>query len=407
MSSVSPGSDELSRLSEWATPRQREAVEALVQHRNITAAARALGIARQTCQSLIAGARARAAKRGWAPGHDMTQTVPEGFHVKGVSTLYDADGIKRAQWVKSRADQESQLKLLAEAVQELAEPFRGVAKPAKVPKVLNDDLLCVYPMGDPHLGMFAWHQETGQDFDLQIAENNLVAAVDKLVQAAPPARHALIINLGDFFHSDSKRNETTAGTAVDVDTRWAKVLAVGIRTMRRCIDRALKKHEFVTVICEIGNHDDHSAIMLALCLAEYYSREPRVTIDTSPAKFHWYRFGANLLGVTHGNGLKAQALPGIMAVDRQVDWGETRYRFWYCGHVHHDSVKEFPGCTVETFRTLAARDAWHHGSGYRSGQDMKCDVLHREYGRVSRNIIGIHQIWAEAPIAPRKSRHGG
>jgi hypothetical protein len=51
---------------------------------------------------------------------------------------------------------------------------------------------------------------------------------------------------------------------------------------------------------------------------------------------------------------------------------------------------------VETFRTLASSDAWHHHSGYRSGQDMKCDVIHREYGRTNRHVVGIRQIWGVA-----------
>ena len=139
--------------------------------------------------------------------------------------------------------------------------------------------------------------------------------------------------------------------------------------------------------------DDHSALMLALCLEHHFHNEPRVMIDTSPAKFHWYRFEKNLIGVTHGDTVKMPQLPGVMAVDRKEDWGETEHRYWYTGHVHHDSLKEYPGCIVETFRTLAPRDAWHAGQGYRSGQDMKLDIFHREDGRVNRHIVGIRQVW--------------
>ena len=99
-----------------------------------------------------------------------------------------------------------------------------------------------------------------------------------------------------------------------------------------------------------------------------------------------------LLGFVHGDTTKDAQLPGIMAHDRKVDWGETDYRHFYSGHIHHDTVKEFPGCTVEHIRTLAASDAWHHGSGYRSGRDMKCDIWHREWGRRARHIVGIRQI---------------
>jgi hypothetical protein len=143
---------------------------------------------------------------------------------------------------------------------------------------------------------------------------------------------------------------------------------------------------------EIGNHDDHTSIMLSIALAQFYEREPRVTIDTSPEPFHWYRFGKVLIGVHHGDKTKTTNLLGVMACDRAKDWGETLHRYFYIGHVHHDSLKELPGVTVESFRTLAGRDAWHHGQGYRSGRDMKLDIIHREYGKINRYIIGIEQI---------------
>jgi hypothetical protein len=345
-----------------------------------------------------AGWRERLEARRDPAEHDYgTEQVPEGFHLSGLSELRGADGEVKLRWIKSAADAETRALQLRDAILQIGEEMPR-AKKAKAPRGTDDDLLCIYPIGDPHIGMHAWGKETGQDFDIKIAEQNLIAAVDALVELAPPAKHALVINLGDFFHADSSAATTTRGTRVDVDTRWAKVLAVGVRIMRRIIDRALEQHEHVTVICEIGNHDDQSSQMLALCLEQYYEREPRVTVDTSPSKFHWYRFGRNLIGTTHGDTVKFRDLPALMACDRPQDWGETEHRYWYVGHVHHDSLmtlqgKEHPGAIVETFRTLAPKDAWHAGQGYRAGQDLKLDVIHREDGRHNRHVVGIRQVF--------------
>ncbi len=350
-----------------------------------------------TCKRAADKARSqerKAARAGWSPAHDMNKPVPEGFHVKGVSTLYGVDGAVAAQWVKTQKDQDDRLVMLAEACQAAAEPLQGVASPVSPPSLSNDDLLCVYPMGDPHVGMYSWWKETGQSFDLDIAETNLVAAVDHLVDLAPPAEEALVVDLGDFFHSDTMDNRTRrSGHALDVDTRWAKVLRSGVRIVYRIIDRCLEKHARVRFIAEIGNHDDQSSIMLATCVDAYYSRESRVSVDLSPAKFHKHRFGRNLIAVTHGDTVKMQQLGGIMAADWPLDWGETVYRYWYTGHVHHDRFLDLPGCVAESFRTLAPRDAYSAGAGYRSDQDMKCDVFHREWGRINRHTVGIRQLW--------------
>jgi hypothetical protein len=381
------------RLKEFATPRQVEVIDAVNRLGGNAAAARELGMNERRVREHLQRVRERAARSGYAPDHDYKHAQPPGFLVRGVSTLYDAEGTVKAQWVKSALSQDARLQAMADAVSAIAEPFRGAADPVLAPTATTSDLLTVYPLGDPHLGMLAWREETGADFDLDIAERNLVRAVDQLVGLAPASDVGLVINLGDFFHVDNTTNTTARShNVLDVDTRWAKLLQVGIRAMRRCIDRALEKHAMVHVINEIGNHDDHSAVMLSLCLANYYEREPRVAIDTSPSTFHWYRHGQCLLGVTHGNWMKPDKLPGIMATDRAHDWGETKHRHWYTGHVHHDSVREFPGCTVETFRTLAARDAWHHRSGYRSGRDMKCDVWHRERGRILRHTVDVESL---------------
>jgi hypothetical protein len=43
----------------------------------------------------------------------------------------------------------------------------------------------------------------------------------------------------------------------------------------------------------------------------------------------------------------------------------------------------------ESFRTLAAKDAWHSGQGYRSGRDMKCIILHKEFGEIGRQTVNL------------------
>lgn len=321
-------------------------------------------------------------------------SIPQGHAVRGVSSLVDADGQIKAQWIKTSADDRSRDALLEAWTQAVASS-RGVLDPIRPPEVdCDDDLLATYLLGDAHVGMYAWKEDAGANFDLEIAERNLVGAVDRLAGLAPAASHGLIINIGDYFHSDSRSNTTTKGTPVDVDGRWPKVIATGIRIMRRCIDRALQVHRHVTVINEIGNHDTHSSVMLSIALAQFYEREPRVTIDTSPEVFHWFRFGQNLIGTHHGHLVKPKDLLGVIVVDRAQDWAETLYRYFYGGHIHHERVQEFPGFIFESLRSPATSDAWHRGQGYRSGHDIKMDVLHRTRGRINRHIVGIQQLVA-------------
>lgn len=326
-------------------------------------------------------------------GEPPVSALPDGHFVKGVSTYVDEEGNLKGQWIKTAKEQATRERVLEGLLVSL--PSKIPAREDQVAQkiVLSgtaDDRLAVYPIGDPHIGMVSWAKETGSSFDLNIGRGLLQHAIDELVRSTPLASQALVCNLGDFFHADTSQGITLrSGNVLDVDSRWAKVLKVGLDTMIYLIDSCLSIHNTVHVINEIGNHDDHSAVMLSIALDKFYSNDERVTIDLSPSRFHYHRFGRNLVGVTHGHNVKHGQLESIMAYDRADDWGETdpQCRFWYCGHIHSTRKSEYRGCTVEAFRTLAARDAWATEKGYRGGRDINRIVLHREHGEIGRATV--------------------
>ncbi len=382
-------------LRKWATVRELEIMDAIATHGSVRGAARAMGVSVRGTQRSMASLRKRAALHGYAPEADLTKPVPEPLVLKGVSTLYDADGNVVQQWVKSQLDKSQAREAIEEWVSWLVQDAKGLAPLVPPPAISNDDLLAVYPMGDPHFGLYSWSQETGEDFDLEIAERLTTQAIDRLVASAPNASTALIAELGDFFHADNKESRTPqSGHALDTDTRWAKVMQVGLRAMIHCIKRTLEKHALVIVRIVSGNHDPHSSFALALALDAYFHSEPRVRVDLNASPFWYYRFGKVLIGVTHGDTVKPAQLPGIMAADRAEDWGATKHRYWYTGHIHHRKAEDFPGVEWESFRTLAARDAWHQGRGYRSGRDMHCIVIHRDHGARERHMCSVAMLEA-------------
>ena len=373
-----------------ASPKHtiEEVYAAIQEHGSQAKAAKALGINVRTLERRIN----RAARQGYAPENDMVHVVPDGFHVKGTSTLYNKDGEVAMQWVKSNIDHERQHQMAEEMIKAMADDLPKAPK-IKKPKDCSDDLMAVYPLGDPHIGMLAWAEETGQDWDMNIAREKMPAAFDRLVKSAPKCKKAVIVNLGDYLHSDNMEGVTTrSGHSLDMDGRYAKMIDIGVKILRTMIRSALEHHEEVHVINAVGNHDDTGALFLNVCMINTYENEPRVTIDPSPAPFHYVRHGKVLFGVHHGHTAKSNMLMGVMATDRARDWGETEFRYWYTGHIHHDSMKEYAGCKVESFRTLAAKDAYATWGGYRALQDSKCLVLHREFGEIERHTVNIAMV---------------
>jgi hypothetical protein len=381
------------KLKDWATETQARYVDIINERGSMRAAAKALGLSKAAVSNAMDRLRRSASIRGYSPAHDMTKTVPETHVVKGVSSYYGKDGDLRGQWVKSSLDMDMLEEHRKAIFDSLADDLKALSPLTDPPPFTNTDLLVVMPWGDPHFGMYAWAQEAGENFDLAEAKRLTLGAVDRLVSAAPPAETAIILPLGDFFHMDDQTNRTPGhGHQLDADGRFAKVLDVGIQSLRHAILRALEKFAHVIVRIEPGNHDPHAKWALTFAMKGYFENEPRVEIDTSPAKHWFYRFGKVLIGSTHGDTIKQEQMLGVMAADRPEDWGLTKHRYWYSGHIHHSTVKEFPGVTCESFRTLAAKDAYSAGYGYRAGRDMRVIVHHREHGEIERHRCDVGMI---------------
>ena len=314
------------------------------------------------------------------------QEIPNGLVTK-VSTLYDADGQIKQQWVMEKPEDRDKLLLWTEIAKDIAKDVEPIPQIQKPPKG-TESLLACYPVGDLHLGMLSWDKETGSDWDLKIGERIFDKAIEYLVDRSPDADSALVALLGDFMHYDSFDAVTpSSGNLLDSDSRYPKMVRVAIRSARNAIERAARKHQNVRVIVEIGNHDLSSSVFLCEALFVLYENNPRITIETAPAHFHYVEHGKVLIGTHHGHGVKPERLPLIMAADRHEAWGRTKYRYWLTGHIHNQKRWEFPGCSVESFRILAPEDAWAFNKGYRSQRDMQSIVYHADYGEVSRTTV--------------------
>jgi hypothetical protein len=435
--------ESLEVLERYATPLELEALQRVrAAGGSYLAAANGAASEAERLRGRVRECRKRAASRGWAPEHgwnppelrtEPANTLPEGQRLKGVSDKVDKDGNRIEAWIKSERDSDNEahtpipptfaVKRVAqltdsqgevrarwtsysqadldrvESIQTaISEHVANYVKPAPVsvaPTDCLDEQLVVYNLGDPHIGMLAWAEEVGESFDLKIAERELCECFRQMVERAPRARRAVIANLGDFWHAqDDNQRTPRGGNKLDVDGRSGKVGRVGLSIVRTLIDSALEKHAAVDFRSLPGNHDPHSAFWLPEVMRATYRHDSRVTVHSAFAPYQFERFGQTLLGWCHGDGAKLDALPGIMATDAPQLWGATRYRYWNVGHVHHWSEKELPGVFVQTHRTLAGRDAWHHHSGYRAQRALKVQTYHCDWGLDSVAVIGVERVRA-------------
>ena len=377
----------LEKMLEFATGKQVEKIEAFIELKSKVKVAERLGCCESSVRKALSAVEHKMSKAGFGSHFIADSHIPEGFAVKGTSTMYK-DGEPVIQWVKTNTELQDQYQDMIEACTDILSGQVTRLEPTPVPAYINDDLICDYTIGDAHVGMYAWARETGIDWDLQKGVDIMRRGMNHLVASAPPAGTAFILDVGDYFHADNSNNETArSGHKLDVDGRYSKVMKEGIQAIVDLIDMALSKHKKVIYRSVIGNHNDHSAQMLNIAIGLRYENEPRVEVMDSPSMFNYYKFGVNLLADTHGHTIKPDKLPITMATDVPELWAQTTERVWRTGHVHHESVKEYSGCKVITYRTLAPKDSWHNESGYRSNRDMRCTIYHKDTGKVSMNVV--------------------
>lgn len=371
------------------TETQEKYLQAVIEHGSCRAAAKALGLNKDTVASSLERIRRHAATRGHAPESHLNFPVPAGQMIRGTSTLIDKrDNTTVLQWVKTSADQEKLAEIQREVIDALKEELPRY-EPVKHPQITQADLLTLYTISDYHLGMKAWSSETGgDDWDLHLADELLSKWVSLAVDRSPQSARGVLCLLGDFLHWDGMDAVTpTHGHLLDADTRFQKLIRVAIRVIRRAIHLLAEKHKYVHVIYADANHDPASGAWMREWLSAVYEGDDRITVETSADSYYCVEHGLTSLFFHHGHRKKIESLDEVFAAKFREVFGRTKFSYGHTGHLHHNELRESVLMQVERHRTLAPADAYAAKGGWISGRDAKVITYHKLYGEVERVTI--------------------
>jgi len=238
------------------------------------------------------------------------------------------------------------------------------------PEKRNGGSLLELAIPDLHFGLLAWDKQTGHNYNIKLARQAYIQAVDTMLEWASfcsQIDRILLVLGNDFFNSDTPENTTAKGTHQDEDARFQKSFTEGWKAARDAIDLCLTVAP-VDVVIVRGNHDTQRAYFLGEVIGAWYEGNNNVSVDNDPNDYKAYVFGKNFIGLTHGHLCKHEKLPGIFATDFPKQWGQTIHRVAHVGHRHVNSVQEYPGLTVEIIPSLGAPSAWTASMGYRSAR---------------------------------------
>jgi hypothetical protein len=362
------------------TPRQKEAYDLRQSGMTRKQIADHMGISDSAAKHLLARAKVwinadpAAQHAAQVAG---SQSIPHSFWLKT-----DSHSI----YYKTPQD-DTQSDILAD----IAEAMQNV--PAYRPNPvapLGNDLMTVYPLVDAHFGMKAWGRETGwQDYDLDLATQDICQAFSNLWEITPKSDHAVLILGGDTLHADDNLAQTPQSKhSLDVDGRQYKTSEVAIKAICWIIDGLAERHSKVTVRVLRGNHDIHSHLILHFALQQRYRLADQITIDDAARDIFWIKHGKSLVASHHGDKGKPERLAMYLA-DTCPEWSMTRDRHCLTGHIHHDSVKDFPGVKWWSLRAFCPPD--EYGASFGGRRALQALTFCAKKGLRVHGIEGIYR----------------
>lgn len=296
--------------------------------------------------------------------------------------ITDKDGnvIRRSVFWRNSTGPED----IAEAIRDAMVDMPALP-PITSPTDSNAELLTLYPIADAHVGMMAWAREVGEAYDTNKAAERIVEWVGRAVDASPPSKTAIVLDVGDLTHADDQTNQTPRSRhALDVDTRHYRTLEVTIAAICAAVEYAARKHERVIVAILPGNHNTHSYMAVLFALKERYREDPRIEVRAKPGEWFVYQFGYVMLAAHHGDKARADRMVHFMAGEFATIWGKSRHRYLWTGHLHHHKSQDIGDCQWEQLRALTARDAYAFSHAYTARAQLSAITYHRERGEVFR-----------------------
>jgi len=238
-----------------------------------------------------------------------------------------------------------------------------------------DRYLLEVALFDVHFGMLAWGKETQYDYDLKIAEDLFLYAVQDLLKKSAgyqPSR--IVFPFGnDFLHIDDPTNTTPQNrNPLDVDSRLIKIYQKAKKAVIKAIDYC-RQVAPVDVVWVPGNHDMNVSYYLCDVISEVFGHDEDVRVDVGPKWRKFYPWGKGLICYTHGVEEPLRDLPGIIATEEPQLWADASYREIHIGHKHKKTemtwtnVDTKNGAVLRMIPSLSTEDAWHYRKGYIKG----------------------------------------
>lgn len=390
-----------------------DALAAFESAGNYTAGARQAGMDRTTFRRWVREAKRRGLHLSEGHKAALEATgLDAGTAKHGWRIVQHEDGSKDSVfWRAESGEQVNLIDAMREAIDELREE-EYPAREAR-PETFGQYLMTL-DLADVHIGKLCVDAETGATYSREVAVHRMVEGTRSLLRKASGhgVGRILVVLGNDILHVDNSKSTTTSGTPQDTDGSYFQMYRDAVAAYVRVIELCAEVAPVDLIYCP-SNHDWLSGWTLAQTVGVWFQSDERVTAtEYNLSELHrkYYRYGENLIGVTHGDGAKEADLYPLMVTEARAHISDCEHRYWYVHHFHHKNRKaqgvlshkrekdhigmtmlhnavrtmEGDNIQIEYVRSPSPPDGWHHRSGYVNRQAVECFLHHPDDGQEAR-----------------------
>ena len=201
-----------------------------------------------------------------------------------VTKVKDAKGAERTEqtwnWQVKLKLRRKAPKLVQEGIKELLNDLPKMDHKSVNRSSIKDPHMLELSVMDHHFGKLSWKEDIEESWDLKIAKQVFLNAVDDLLERSKGFNfNKIIIPLGnDFFQANNWMGTTAKGTVVEsVDDRMPKIFRLGCEVMTQVIYKCRRLAD-VECIWVPGNHDPETSWYLMEWLDAWFKGDKYVKI---------------------------------------------------------------------------------------------------------------------------------
>ena len=275
-------------------------------------------------------------------------------------------------------------------IKEIVEEFKPVKINQNNNKEKISDNMLEIAIEDQHFGQLSLKQETGEDYNIDIASKSYLSAVDYMLDNSKSYNiNKIVFVVGsDFFNADTPNDTTYAGTFQVETSRWKDTFKKGLETIVTAIEKCYSVCKNVDVKVIQGNHDYTKAFYLGVALKQRYLNLKTINVDISDEPRKYTYWGSNIICFTHGDKETFKRLSLVVAKESKENFSTAKQIEVHCGHLHSEKesivfANEDAIMKVRILPSLVAIDDWHKEKGYSHLRESQGFVWNKEKGNIA------------------------